>query len=186
MTTMASQLTSLTVVYSTVYPDADQRKHQSSVSLAFVWGIHRDRWIPRTKGQLRGKGFHLMASSWGIDTYWYSTNTDVCICRRNGHVADGNDRDYRPGILSFCQVSATHLNIRLHLRVPHLHFDGLVQERRNSTANALDLRLCGTNSWIRNAESCLKIGHQESSSNYDHQDDIHFGVSHFCWQYLSD
>ena len=64
MTTMASQITSLTVVYSTVYSDADQRKHQSSASLAFVWGIHRDRWIPRTKGQLRGKWFHLMTSSW--------------------------------------------------------------------------------------------------------------------------
>ena len=66
MTTMASQITSLTVVYSTVYSDADHRKHQSSASLAFVWGIHRDRWIPRTKGQLRGKCFHLMTSSWDI------------------------------------------------------------------------------------------------------------------------
>ena len=63
MTTMASQITTLTVVYSTVYSDADQRKHQSSASLAFVWGIHRDRWIPRTKGQSRGKCFHLMTSS---------------------------------------------------------------------------------------------------------------------------
>ena len=43
MTTMASQITSLTVVYSTVYSDADQRKHQTPASLAFVWGIHRDR-----------------------------------------------------------------------------------------------------------------------------------------------
>ena len=66
MTTIASQITSLTSVYSTVYSDADQRKHQSSASLAFVWGIHRDRWIPRTKGQLRGKCFHLMTSSWSI------------------------------------------------------------------------------------------------------------------------
>ena len=64
MDTMASQMTSLTVVYSTVYSDADQRKHQSSASLAFVLGIHRDRWIHRTKGQLRGKCFHLMTSSW--------------------------------------------------------------------------------------------------------------------------
>ena len=38
---MTSQITSLTIVYSTVYLDADQRKHQSSASLAFVWGIHR-------------------------------------------------------------------------------------------------------------------------------------------------
>ena len=40
MTTMTYQITSLTVVYSTVYSDADQRKHQSSASLAFVWGIY--------------------------------------------------------------------------------------------------------------------------------------------------
>ena len=41
MGTMASQITSLTIVYSTVYSGADIRKHQSSASLAFVWGIHR-------------------------------------------------------------------------------------------------------------------------------------------------
>ena len=41
MGAMASQITSLTIVYSTVYSGADQRKHQSSASLAFVWGIHR-------------------------------------------------------------------------------------------------------------------------------------------------
>ena len=41
MGAMASQITSLTIVYSTVYSDADQRKHQSSASLAFVRRIHR-------------------------------------------------------------------------------------------------------------------------------------------------
>ena len=41
MGAVASQITNLTIVYSTVYSDADQRKHQSSASLAFVWGIHR-------------------------------------------------------------------------------------------------------------------------------------------------
>ena len=61
--TTASQITNLTVVYSTVYSNADQRKHQSSALLAFEWGIHRDRCIPRTKGQLRGKCFHLMTLS---------------------------------------------------------------------------------------------------------------------------
>ena len=64
MSAITSQITSLTIVYSTVYSDADQRKHQSSASLAFVWGFHRDRWIPRKKGQLRGKCSHLMTSSW--------------------------------------------------------------------------------------------------------------------------
>ena len=70
MTTMASQIISLTVVYSTLYSDADQRNHQSSASLAFVRGIHRD--------QLRGKCFHFMTSSWcdmclsKIKTIWSS------------------------------------------------------------------------------------------------------------------
>ena len=41
MGTMASQITSLTIVYSTAYLGAEQRKHQSSASLAFVWVIHR-------------------------------------------------------------------------------------------------------------------------------------------------
>ena len=38
---MASQISRLTIVYSIVYLGADQRKHQSSASLAFVLGIHK-------------------------------------------------------------------------------------------------------------------------------------------------
>ena len=38
---MASPITSLTIVYSTVYSGADQREHQSSTTLAFVRGIHQ-------------------------------------------------------------------------------------------------------------------------------------------------
>ena len=49
MRVMASKITSLTIVYSTVYSGADQRKHQSSASQAFVRGIHRYRWLPRTR-----------------------------------------------------------------------------------------------------------------------------------------
>ena len=41
MGTMVSQITSLTIVYSTVYLGADQRKHQNSVSLAFVNSPHK-------------------------------------------------------------------------------------------------------------------------------------------------
>ena len=41
MSAMASQITSFTIVYSTVYSGADQRKHQNTASLAFVRGIHR-------------------------------------------------------------------------------------------------------------------------------------------------
>ena len=46
MSAMVSQITSLTIVYSTVYSGADQGKHQSSASLAFV----RDRCVDRCVG----------------------------------------------------------------------------------------------------------------------------------------
>ena len=41
MSALASQITSFTVVYSTGYSAANQRKHQSSASLAFVREIQR-------------------------------------------------------------------------------------------------------------------------------------------------
>ena len=41
MATIASPVTRLTIVYSNVYSDADQRKQRSSASLAFGRGIHR-------------------------------------------------------------------------------------------------------------------------------------------------
>ena len=61
---IASQIASPTSVYPTVYSGANKQNIKGSASLAFVWGIHRDRWIPRTNGQYRGKCFHLMTSSW--------------------------------------------------------------------------------------------------------------------------
>ena len=57
MTTIASQITSLAVVYSTAFSDADQRKHQSSASLAFVWGIHRGPVNSPHKGPVTRKMF---------------------------------------------------------------------------------------------------------------------------------
>ena len=44
MNAMASRITGVRIIYATVSLGADQRKHQSSASLVFVWGI--DRWIP--------------------------------------------------------------------------------------------------------------------------------------------
>ena len=57
MTTMASQITSLTIVYSTVYSVEDQRKHHSSASLAFVQGIHRWPVNSQHKGPVTQKMF---------------------------------------------------------------------------------------------------------------------------------
>ena len=56
-TVVASQITSLTIVYSTVYSGADQRKGQSSASLAFVRGIHRSQMNSPHKGPVTRKMF---------------------------------------------------------------------------------------------------------------------------------
>ena len=62
MGSIASQITSLTIVFSTVYSEADQRKHQSFASLAFVRGIHRGpvnsphKW-PVMRKQGKSEGF---------------------------------------------------------------------------------------------------------------------------------
>ena len=65
MGVMASQITNLTNVYSTVHSGADHRKHQRR-----HWPLCREftgnRRIPRTNGQWRGNGFHLMTSSWNV------------------------------------------------------------------------------------------------------------------------
>ena len=53
MSAIAFQITGVSIICSTVSPGADERKRQSSASLAFVKGTWTtgDRWIPLTKGQ---------------------------------------------------------------------------------------------------------------------------------------
>ena len=70
MGAVASQITSPTIVYSNVYSDADQRKHQSSASLAFVQGIHRRPVNSLHKGPVMRKMFPfddvIMESAQGL------------------------------------------------------------------------------------------------------------------------
>ena len=49
--TIASQISSLMIVYSTVYPGADQRKHKAPRHGPLCGEFTGDRWIPRNKGQ---------------------------------------------------------------------------------------------------------------------------------------
>ena len=72
---IASQITSLTTVYSTVCSGADQRKHQSSASLAFVWRIHRGpvnsphKW-PVTRKMFPFDDVIMVANSDGERHFW--------------------------------------------------------------------------------------------------------------------
>ena len=60
MSAIASQITSLMIVYSTGCSGPNQRKHQSSASLDFVRGIHR--WPMNFPSNVE-KSFHLMKPS---------------------------------------------------------------------------------------------------------------------------
>ena len=75
MSAMVSQITSLTIAYSTVYSGADQRRHQ--ISMAFVRGIHRWPVI------------HLPPGT-GSSSVCYFQNgncsTGVCFCKIIGRI----------------------------------------------------------------------------------------------------
>ena len=57
MSAMTSQFTGVSIVYSTVCSGADERKYQSSVSLAFVGGIHQWPVNSPQKGKITLKMF---------------------------------------------------------------------------------------------------------------------------------
>ena len=83
MGVIASQITSLTIVYPIVYSDADQRKHQSSASLAFVRGIHRGPMNSPHKWPIMRKMFPfddvIMGKNNGPAQAWYNEQINIHI-----------------------------------------------------------------------------------------------------------
>ena len=67
---MASQITSLTILYWTVYSGPDQRKHQVPRHRPLCGEFTGDWWIPCTNVRLCGKWFHWMTSSWVCFEFW--------------------------------------------------------------------------------------------------------------------
>ena len=138
MTTMASQITSITVVYLTVYSDVDQRKHQSSVSLCgeftgtgefptqrasyaenvSIWWRHHDVDLEKVASKHRG-----------LVTHWY-INTVGHLCVRQWLGAFGCDFTacIDDDLLSIRHVCAKFSDIRIktqkyplkkmHLEIP--------------------------------------------------------------------
>ena len=106
MGAIASQITSLTIVYSTVYSDADQRKHQSSAPLAFVrwtgefparmasnavkvsiwWRHHDGQWVVCLSFQVnRNATFVIVVlramsyyiASWYVESLWLTVSLSI-------------------------------------------------------------------------------------------------------------
>ena len=80
MGAMASQITSLTLVYSIVYSGRDERKHQSTASLVFVRGIHRWPVNSPHKGQVTRKMFPFYDVIMTIGSVDWSPNGSVMTC----------------------------------------------------------------------------------------------------------
>ena len=78
MSVMASWITSLTIVYSTVYSGFEQRKHQSSASLALVGEFTGDQWIPRTKAS-DAEIVSISLRHHGMNQRWFSSPTHICV-----------------------------------------------------------------------------------------------------------
>ena len=79
MGSVASQITSLTNVYSSVYSDADQRKHQSSASLGFVRGIHRGPMNSSQKWPVTRKMFLIDDVIMVTSPLWWESTGHRCI-----------------------------------------------------------------------------------------------------------
>ena len=92
MSAMASQITTITSVYSNVYSDADQSKHQSSASLASVRGIHRLTVNSPHKGPVTRKMFpfdNVIMMIWTVrpDHFWFPTFWNVLKgCKYKSHI----------------------------------------------------------------------------------------------------
>ena len=85
LSAMAYQITGVSIVYSTVWSGANQRKHQSSASLAFVSGIHRWPVNSTHKGSVTRKMFpfddvimvYLLALSCNVIMYTFVLNSPL-------------------------------------------------------------------------------------------------------------
>ena len=113
MSTIASQTTGVTIAFSTVCSGADQRKHQSSASLAFVRGIYRWPVDSPHKGTVTQKTFlfrgriarnstsHLHIEAW---TEWQKITDGFFICTKLFLFARNYfASDYNQTVISFLQ-----------------------------------------------------------------------------------
>ena len=88
MGAMASQITSLTIVYSAVYSDADQRKHQSSASLAFVRGIYRGPVNSPHKWPVTRKMFAFLDAIMSYSSGLLHSHIVKCLTTTEGPLSD--------------------------------------------------------------------------------------------------
>ena len=90
MSAMASQITGVSIVWSTAYSGADRRKHQNSTSLAFLRGIHRSPVDSPHKGPVTRKYFHLMTLSCYIGPFYNDYGKHFMMTQWRGNSFDND------------------------------------------------------------------------------------------------
>ena len=134
---IASQIISLTIVYSTVYSGTDQRKHQSSASLAFVRGIHRRPVNSPHKRPVTRKMFPfddaIMLKS---RLFVWIKRGKVSVSGKRRHISDALRRvlprflqqivhkqfSYHSGTLSYCNVCQCLISLELNSQMIYTEY----------------------------------------------------------------
>ena len=155
---MASQITSLTIVYSTVYSGTDQRKHRRSASLAFARGIHRWPVNSLHKGPVMRKKFPF------DDVIMYTNfmlRSPRFQLKSNKNSVTNNSFRFSDAVMQWCSVQNFR---RIHLlRIS----DQKISYINSSAATRLSkllLVLCVIkllDRWLLNtkSQSCRKVFH---------------------------
>ena len=142
---LASQITSLTIVYSTDYSGVDKRKHQSSASLAFVWGIHRGPVNSPQKWPVTRKMFPfddvimtinasnsalLISSRYTFAIFWYQV-AHVCVSKLDNYLFRSLQwrHDERDGVWNHRRLDCllNHLFRRRSQKTPKLRVTDLCE-----------------------------------------------------------
>ena len=123
MSLLASQITSLTIVYSPVCSGTDLRKHQSSASLAFVRGIHRGPVNSPHKWPVTRKIFSFddVIMEYTKNEYNHNktnNNNTVCIC--HGIHVDGLVQEKRNSRALATELRLSCINTSMY-GVPRMH-----------------------------------------------------------------
>ena len=120
---IASQITSLSVVCSIVYSGVNQRKHQSSASLAFVREIHR--------GPVNFSA--QMASYAENASIWWRHHELQCV---------------RKGVTTVLHKAIDIVRLTGVLYLLKFHRSGGLIEKRPKLQRLKYIKLCNTASWI--------------------------------------
>ena len=123
MSAMVSQITDISIVFLTVCSGADKK----NIKAPRQWPLWRettgDQWLPLTKGKWRGKGFHLMTSSWHM--HWNRNVVILTIFSPLNNFSCSQGRKFRQNgnisvavLYTLTSVSQTRRISRYSIKVP--------------------------------------------------------------------